>query len=1314
MLVKVRSPHVNKVVCCYAIIDEESDSSYIHPKLIDALKVKSKTYDYSVRTLSKHVTKLSGRIAKGLSIRGFKESKTYKLPNLFEAEFIPNSLDEVATPQNVRGIPAVEPFADKFHPIRKGAQVLILIGRNNPKLISTETFTDYAPVVHKTPLGWCLVGESNPKFVQAGEELRSLLTREGLSSELTFHKEERLGSLPSIEDPLFQLLPNDEQEDLSQDDREFLEIFQKGVKRNKDGRLQAPLPFRGKSEPQMPDNERDVFLRTKNTLRRLQANPELCSFIRKVMANNMEQKHVELVPEDELKVDDGRCWYLPVFVTTPPRKKPRLVFDSAATFGPEEVSLNSKMLQGPDTNNRLRDVLLRFREGPVGWIADIEQMFHCFLVDPNHRDYMRFHWWLENDPTKPLVVYRARVHIFGNTGSPAVADNSFKLTTDLSDPPPTPEVKRYLHRHFYVDDGCGSAKDAETAISIIKGSRATLSQFGIRLCKIMASNPVVVKAFPESEVAKDLVEVDFDDCPMQRTLGVAWDIKSDSFVMKVNLPSREFSKRGILSTINSVFDPIGLASPACLAGRLFQRSILPKKGQGSAEIEELGWDDILPATYRQQWENFKSQLPQLEKLTMPRGLTPIDFGNVVKQDIFSFADASELAIGWGLYMRSVNEVGKVHVSFITGGSKVAPQGATSIPRLELCAALQCAVVTDGVKKALNRTPDNCYFYTDSKCVLGYLSNTAKRFTRYVTRRIQLILNLAKNWQYIGTSSNPADIASRPQTPKQLLRSKWLSGPDFLWASSIQNPETFQALLPEELPELVIETRALVSKQSGKRPFDSVFEKLSEWQRMVRVAARVQDYFKKVLNYDKFELTPSELLIREAQISQFSDIISLLEKEKPLPEDHPLASLSPIIQNGLIRVGGRLDRSRLPFDRKHPLLVPRNHPVAKAIISHFHRISGHQGRHITRGLIIQGGFHIQNGSKLIKQFLSECILCRRLRGKLASQKMADLPQDRVEGCPPFTNTGIDVTGPWKVQRGRTTRQTAGQIKVWTLLFTCMASRAIHVELLTSLDTPTFKNALSRFLAVRGTVRRLRSDQGRNFVGAQPEDVKAEVDVEELQRSMNDRGVEWIFNPPSASHFGGVWERKIGSLKRVLEGTLVLMGPRSLTFDELHTFMVEAASIVNSTPLWEVSNDPNDPMPLAPSNIITLRDHPNPPPPEKFTEDDLLSYGKRRWRRVQYLSDQFWSRWYDEYLYTLQKRSKWTKIKRNFKPGDLVMLRDKSTVRNSWPLGRISSVKKSADGLVRSLDVVVSKMSAKGVMKRYEYTRPVSEIIFISSE
>ena len=286
-------------------------------------------------------------------------------------------------------------------------------------------------------------------------------------------------------------------------------------------------------------------------------------------------------------------------------------------------------------------------------------------------------------------------------------------------------------------------------------------------------------------------------------------------------------------------------------------------------------------------------------------------------------------------------------------------------------------------------------------------------------------------------------------------------------------------------------------------------------------------------------------------------------------------------------------------------------------------------------------------------------------------------------------------------------------MWVLLVTCLSSRAIHVELLSSLDTPTFKNALSRFIAIRGTCKRLRSDQGSNFIGAQSENQEADVDVKELQKSMNNRGIEWEFNPPQASHFGGVWERKIGALKRVLEGTLVLMGPRRLNYDELHTFVVEAASIVNSTPLWEVSDDPNDPQPLTPAMLLTLRDSPHPPPPEEFSEDDLLAYGKARWRRVQYLAGQFWVRWRRDYLQLLQERSKWTKKRDNIKPGDIVLLRDKNTQRNNWPIGRVSKVKLSKDGMVRSLDVVIKKQSSSGAMKSYCYNRPISECVLLSS-
>ena len=1253
---------------------------------------------------------MSGRVAKGITIRGVGEPNVYKLPHLYEAA-IPDSRDEVATPEDVDMIERIRHFKDKFNSFREDAEVLLLLGRDNPEIIATKTHTQIAPIVHETPLGWALVGESNPSKKRVSN--RTLWTREHMSSESVFCKKYGLGRLPETDGYLFKEYQDDEQPGLSLEDIQFLDMMQENMIINSEGHIQAPLPFKGQGDPTLPDNKKVVFKRTNNTLRRLKGQPFLQSILDS-MDSHIKHKHVEVVPQDEIEITDGKGWHLPIFVALHPRKKPRLVFDSAASYG--GTSLNSKMLSGPDENNRLRDVLLRFREGECGFIADVEAMFYQFHVDPQHRDYMRFWWWENNDPSKPLILYRARVHIFGNTGSPAVSNRAFRLTTDKADPQPDPEVKKYIEKHFYVDDGCGSASSAKGAIKIIQGARDTLSQFGIRLHKIVASDPEVVMAFPESEIAKDVAQIDFDsldDFPMQKTLGVAWDIKTDKFVMKVNIPSKEFTRRGVLSVINSIYDPIGIAAPVSLRGRLFQRSVIPKKDKGHPEVQSLDWDDPLPSSFQSEWEEFKRLLPQLTKLTMPRSLTPSGFGPVIKSELHCFSDASEEAIGYAIYLRSVNDKGQVHVAFVTGGNKVAPQSATSIPRLELCAALQGTHAAQDVCFALERKPDNCFYYSDSKVVLGYLSNTEKRFARYITRRVNLILKVAKEWHYIDTTENPADLASRPATPSQLLNSNWLRGPEFLWSTEVVQPQTFTALSPEELPEIVTETRALVSKRSEKGIFDTVFNRLSNWRRMVNVAKTVQKALKRLGTIKKFQHSPSELLIKDAQEKEYSDVIHLLSKGKPLPESHPLESLAPVLHNGLLRVGGRLDRAKMPFDRKHPYLIPQNHPISKAILSYFHIQGGHQGRHITHGLIRQNGFHLENGRQLIRQFLKDCFICRRLRANLANQIMADLPEDRLESCPPFTNCGLDVAGPWKIQRGKATRRTPGEIKIWVLLITCLSSRAIHVELLSSLDTPTFKNALSRFIAIRGTCKRLRSDQGSNFIGAQSENQEADVDVKELQKSMNNRGIEWEFNPPQASHFGGVWERKIGALKRVLEGTLVLMGPRRLNYDELHTFVVEAASIVNSTPLWEVSDDPNDPQPLTPAMLLTLRDSPHPAPPEEFSEDDMLTYGKSRWRRVQYLADQFWVRWRRDYLQLLQERSKWTKKRDNIKRGDIVLLREKNTKRNTWPLGRISKVKLSKDEMVRSLDVVVKKQSSSGAMKSYCYNRPISECILLSS-
>ena len=265
--------------------------------------------------------------------------------------------------------------------------------------------------------------------------------------------------------------------------------------------------------------------------------------------------------------------------------------------------------------------------------------------------------------------------------------------------------------------------------------------------------------------------------------------------------------------------------------------------------------------------------------------------------------------------------------------------------------------------------------------------------------------------------------------------------------------------------------------------------------------------------------------------------------------------------------------------------------------------------------------------------------------------------------------------------------------------CQASRAIHIEILPGMDTSSCRNALRRFFAIRGTPKRIFSDNGSNFVSAKSQ-METSFGLSLLQEAAEGHGLEWTMNPPKASSFGGSWERAIGSVRKVLETSLIDIGPRSLNRDEFSTLMQEASSIVNNTPLFDVSEDPNDPFPLTPAQLLCIKDHPAPPPPEEFAPSDLNAYGKLRWRRIQYLTSVFWDRWRKHYLHTLQTRQKWNKDRPNLKVGDTVILKQKNVRRNQWDIARVVSVSPSADGVVRSCTI----KTPKGV-----YRRPVNLLV-----
>ncbi len=291
-------------------------------------------------------------------------------------------------------------------------------------------------------------------------------------------------------------------------------------------------------------------------------------------------------------------------------------------------------------------------------------------------------------------------------------------------------------------------------------------------------------------------------------------------------------------------------------------------------------------------------------------------------------------------------------------------------------------------------------------------------------------------------------------------------------------------------------------------------------------------------------------------------------------------------------------------------------------------------------------------------------------------MADLPHDRLlPDEPPFTNVGIDYFGPFEIKRGRTL------IKRYGVIFTCLTLRAVHIEIASSLDTDSCIHALRRFISRRGQVQTIRSDNGTNFIGAERELRKAiqSLNSDRIQTTLLEKGVRWIFNPPTASHHGGVWERQIRTVRKILNS---IVKQQSLDEESLQTLLCEVEAIINSRPITKVSNDPNDLEPLTPNHLLLLKVKPSMSP-GVFDKADL--YSRRRWRQVQYMADLFWKRWVKEYLPDLQERQKWQSLMKNLKPGDIVLIADESAPRNSWVMGRVLQTFTENKGLVRQAQV-----------------------------
>ena len=438
------------------------------------------------------------------------------------------------------------------------------------------------------------------------------------------------------------------------------------------------------------------------------------------------------------------------------------------------TSLNDQLMNGPHLTNTLVGVLTRFRMEQIALVSDIEAMFHQIRVKPHDRDLLRFLWWPNGELSRPAQPYRMKVHLFGASSSPSCAAFCLRQTVVMYGDKYSEKTADTIRRNFYVDDCLVSCETPERAITLIKEMMELLKACGFRLTKWMSNHPEVNLAIPEKDRSSALTSLPLDGSVSDRVLGVHWDVGEDSFRIISNVICREATRRGILATSHSIFDPLGFLAPVLIEPKLLLR-----------ELGDRGWDEPISDDQLRRWKTWLASLEYLESLKIPRCFKPANFEGKLVYELHHFADASRLAYGAVSYLRIEDERGNVHCSFVIGKGHLAPTSVTTIPRLELLAAV-CALRLDEIlRRELEFPIGESYFWSDSTAVLQSIYNSRKRFPVFVANRLAEIERKSKiaSWRYVPSEINPADEVSRGVKSELFVKSSnWLQGPQFLWES----------------------------------------------------------------------------------------------------------------------------------------------------------------------------------------------------------------------------------------------------------------------------------------------------------------------------------------------------------------------------------------------------------------------------------------------------------------------------------------------------------------------------------------------------
>ncbi|XP_037303405.1 uncharacterized protein LOC119193787 [Manduca sexta] len=514
---------------------------------------------------------------------------------------------------------------------------------------------------------------------------------------------------------------------------------------------------------------------------------------------------------------------------------------------------------------------------------------------------------------------------------------------------------------------------------------------------------------------------------------------------EVKTQVRTPTKREALSTVMSIYDPLGLLSVYTIRAKIILQNLWRLK---------MSWDERVPEEDGKLFATWLSQLSAIGQLRIPRHYGPTSHERRIELHVM--CDASEQAYAAVAYWRMVGQE-NVTLSLVAAKAKVAPRRTQTIPRLELQAAVIGARLADAVKKEHRIVAERTIYWTDSTTVIHWIRNNERRYTPFVAHRLREIAELTdkSEWRWLPTTHNVADEATRLRSDAVSEDSRWFRGPDFLLEPE-QSWPTRDGSQDDEAEVLHI------TESPEKERWLPDPTRFSKYETLVRATARVLAFAdiarRKTPHLEVGHLKRAELLLmQQAQRESFGEELQRLKSSQPVQRTSRLFKLDPVLEDGVLRVRGRIGAATVPDDAKRPVILDGRHPVTKLIVLQEHCAAGHANRErVTNDL--RQKYWIIHLRPTVRTVERDCALCKVRRTKPQPPATGDLPRARLDPYHrPFSNCGVDYFGPMIVKIGRRRE------KRWGALFTCLTTRAIHLELAASLSTDSAIMALRRMAA-----------------------------------------------------------------------------------------------------------------------------------------------------------------------------------------------------------------------------------------------------------